>query len=144
MILFYAVPVMVPVYYDCSVPFQTNPLLSLNYSIFMGNFRKNWSNCTNRPPWPPHKSTPLPPPPHTHTQTRLIWNLDPKILDLPLELLLIFLLLQLFIFNANVLTFHFLSIDHIKVSENSFILLVFSALKILSAVSLPAEDLSII
>ena len=29
---------------------QTNPLLSLNYIIFMGNFRKNWSNCTNRTP----------------------------------------------------------------------------------------------
>ena len=29
---------------------QTNPLLSLNYFIFMGNFRKNWSNSTNRTP----------------------------------------------------------------------------------------------
>ena len=29
---------------------QTNPLLSLNYFIFMGNFKKNRSNCTNRPP----------------------------------------------------------------------------------------------
>ena len=26
---------------------ETNPLLSLNYFISMGNFRKNWSNCTN-------------------------------------------------------------------------------------------------
>ena len=25
---------------------QTNPLFSLNYFIFMGNFMKNWSNCT--------------------------------------------------------------------------------------------------
>ena len=29
---------------------QTNPLLSLIYFIFMWNFRKNWSNCTNRTP----------------------------------------------------------------------------------------------
>ena len=29
---------------------QTNPLLSLNSFIFMGNFRKNWSNCTIRTP----------------------------------------------------------------------------------------------
>ena len=29
---------------------QTNPLLSLNYFIFMGTFRKNWSNCTNQTP----------------------------------------------------------------------------------------------
>ena len=29
---------------------QTNPLLSLNYFIFMGDFRKNWSNCSNRTP----------------------------------------------------------------------------------------------
>ena len=29
---------------------QTNPRLSLNYFIFMGNFRKKWSDCTNRTP----------------------------------------------------------------------------------------------
>ena len=29
---------------------QTNPLLSLNYFIFMGNVRKNGSNYTNRTP----------------------------------------------------------------------------------------------
>ena len=29
-----------------------NPLLSLNHFIYMGNFRKNWSNCTNRTPSP--------------------------------------------------------------------------------------------
>ena len=44
---------------------QTNPFLSLNYLIFMGNFRKNWSDRTNR--------TPL----------MLIWTPDPKILDPP-------------------------------------------------------------
>ena len=29
---------------------QTNPLLSINYFIFMENFRKNWSYCTNQTP----------------------------------------------------------------------------------------------
>ena len=29
------------------------PLLSLNYFIFVGNFMKNWSNCTNRHHPPP-------------------------------------------------------------------------------------------
>ena len=32
---------------------QMNPIFSLNHFIFMGNFRKNWSNCTNRHPPPP-------------------------------------------------------------------------------------------
>ena len=49
---------------------QTNPLLSQNYLISMGNFRKNWSNWTNRPPPPP----------------QLIWTADANILDPPLIL----------------------------------------------------------
>ena len=57
-------------------------------------------------------------------------------------LLLIFLQLQRFIFNANFLTFHFVSINRIKGNENTFILLVFSASKDLSAVSLPAHYLN--
>ena len=60
------------------------------------------------------------------------------------DILLIFLQLQLFMFNANFLTFHFVLINHIQGSENTFILLVFSASKDLSAVTLPTEDLPII
>ena len=41
----------------------------------------------------------------------------------------IFLQLQLFSFTANFLTFHFVTINHIKGSENTFTLLVFSASK---------------
>ena len=58
-------------------------------------------------------------------------------------LLLIFLQLHLFIFDATFLTFHFVSVN-IKGSENTFVLLVFSASKDLSAVSLPTEDLPVI
>ena len=31
----------------CHVPSSLCAELSLNYIIFMGNFQKNWSNCTN-------------------------------------------------------------------------------------------------
>ena len=64
--------------------------------------------------------------------------------QLKTDLQLIFLLLQHFIFNANFLAFHFVSVNHTKGSENTFILLVFSASKDLSAFTLPTEDLPII
>ena len=44
------------------------------------------------------------------------------------------------LFGLTQITFHFVSINHIKGNENTFILLVFSASKDLSAVSLPTED----
>ena len=78
------------------------------------------------------------------TQTHKKQEFQILALSLRLILLPIFLQLQLFIFNANFLTFHFVSINHIKGSENTFNLLVFSASKDLSAVSLPTEDPPII
>ena len=48
------------------------------------------------------------------------------------------------LFGLTQITFHFVSINHIKGSENTFFLLVFSASKDLSAVSLPTEDLPIL
>ena len=44
------------------------------------------------------------------------------------------------LFGLTQITFHFVSISHTKGNENTFILLVFSASKDFSAVSLPTED----
>ena len=49
---------------------QTNSLLSRSYFIFMGNFRKNWPNCTNRTPLANLNPAPIMP---SHSEGQGIW-----------------------------------------------------------------------